>query len=147
MPFPYLTLWDEIKAASLGGDPLGRGYDVMSAASAASNLGELTASQLSPVIDPGAVYNAVEGDEWDNLSAACQAEFYNIVHIGTTEGLDTGAGTRARSQVLQIFGPASSTVDNMLDAARVPISRATQIGLPVVKEGHVLKARAQFGGG
>lgn len=141
MAFAYQTLWNE-----LDNDPLTVGYAVMSAASAAANLNQISASRWLERLDQARIYNIIDEDEWGALSSASQGVINDLLQVGTVEGLLTGPGTRARSTLRAVFGVSSSTSGSLIELATERISRAVELGLPIIKEGHVAKARAQFGG-
>jgi hypothetical protein len=141
MAFAYQTLWNE-----LNDDPLSKGYSGMSNASAALNLNQISASRWLERLDQSDIFEAINDTEWDTLSSASQAEVNNLLQVGTVNGLLIGPGTRARSKLRGVFGVSSSTAVELIELATERLSRASEIGLPLVREGHVQKARAQFGG-
>ena len=136
MAFNYFTLWNEINS-----DPLSRGYSGMSNASVAGNMNIANRSVNKTTMSSTEVINAIKISEFNNLSAASQQRIWDTLGLGTLNpfGIETTIFTN-------VFGTGSSTIAS-LSALRVgTVSRGTEIGLGLVAEGQVIKAKSQFGG-
>lgn len=140
--------------AELASDPLGRGYAQMSAAAAAArmNLADrvtveerfvnertIVSSYANPA-DGEAVLQALEAAAQANAIVARAMKWMSpdqqgidVGHAGTRAVLDAlvGAGVLTAAQATHLKGLAERTV-----------GRAEELGLGVVYEGHVVKARA-----
>lgn len=123
-------------------DPLGRGYSIMSDAEVAIDLNTAYRDTIATRLDPADVYNAIDDTEWDALSTAGQDEIYNIIHVGTINGLPIAPGDRARQRIKDVFGISSQTLINLLAIATTQISRGQELGLGLVRIGHVTYARS-----
>lgn len=136
MSFNYFTLWNEINS-----DPLGRGYSSMSNASIAGNLNQANRSVNKSTMSSTDVINAIKISEFNNLSAASQQRIWDTLGLGVLNpfGIEATIFTN-------VFGVGSSTI-SLLAACRVSlVSRGEEIGLGLIAEGQVIKAKAQFGG-
>lgn len=127
----YSALSDEITA-----DPLERGYAGMDDAQVAASLnakdrqrnrGSMTALEISANIDKA---------DWDALSPADQDRILSVLSMGEID--PSGIWTDV---FVSAFGEGSTTIGN-LQAARVEsISRAVELGLPIIDSAHVTDAR------
>jgi len=81
------------------------------------------------------VLNAVDIAEWNSLTDAQRQQIWDVLHIGGINPFGVEA------IIFQnVFG--TSTTITTLQAARVEqISRATELGLGIVKVGHVGEVR------
>lgn len=137
MAFNYFTLWTEIN-----NDPLGRGYSGMTNSQIANSLNTQNRPQNRVTMSSTEVINAIRASEFNALTSASQQRIWDTLHLGTLNpfGIEATIFTG-------VFGVSSCTI-NLLQALRVAnISRAQEIGLGLVAEGQVVKAKAQFGGG
>lgn len=129
-----------VLATELTTDPLGRGYAGMSDAQAAASLN--TANRDGPdrdVIPSYELINATVPAEWAALSAAEKQRYQTI----TGAGMVDISNTNVRSSLAAMFTAGTTTRTNMLALRAGPqISRATELGLGVVGDGHVASARA-----
>lgn len=127
-------------AAELTNDPLGRGYSGMSNAQAAASLN--TVNITGPERDIIEAYELIDATvpaEWASLSAAEKQRYQTITGAGRVNIKNANT----RSSLASIFGAGTTTRANMLALQAGPqISRATQLGLGTVGDGHVASARA-----
>ena len=138
---------DEL-ADELSVDPLGRGYSGMSDQAAADDLNSIypspdtrtrnrismTGDEIAQAADP-TEYNALA-----NGSGNSTDDQGHWLVLCARETIDPFATANVQL-VIAIFGAASATVTT-LQALRVEsITRAQELGLPVVKVGHVTVAR------
>ena len=128
--------------AELTGDPLGRGYAGMTDAEAAADLNSVYRTRQLERADPADAYDVIDQIEWSALSEAEQQEIKDILQIGTVAGHLVTPGSRVRARFVAIFGAGSDTIALLLDMITEDISRAEELGLVVVKPGHVEKARS-----
>ena len=92
-----------------------------------SNKKTMTASE---------VYNAVDVPEYEALGADDKLEIWNIIHIGEINPFGLEA-TRFTS----IFGGGSVTIVALAAGRKISVSRAVELELGLIKEGHVFEAR------
>lgn len=108
-------------------------------------VNEAAVTQTLPRLNTEAMYEAIDAAEFSAISAERQAEVWNILLLHATTGVPTAAGTRARNRLIAIFGAGSATINNLVAAISVLVSRATaaSIGADTVTEGDVAFARSQ----
>ena len=137
MSFNYFTLWNEINT-----DPLVRGYSGMSNASIAGNLNIANRNVNKATMSSTEVINAVKIAEFNNLSAASQQRIWDTLGLGTLNpfGIEATIFTN-------VFGAGASTIALLATLRVATVSRGAEIGLGLIAEGQVIKAKAQFGGG
>lgn len=123
--------------AELTTDPLGRGYAGMTDEEAAADLNVENREITDPIISSAMIFNAVEPAEY---AALPDTKLIDLL-LGVGEGIDAGPGTNARAVIVSAFDGGSTTVANLVDAATKTVSRAVEIGLGLVKPGHVEEAR------
>jgi len=131
----YLTLHDE-----LINDPLARGYATMTDEEAAADLNTAYRTYVRDSIAGSEVYERVVVSEFLALTDAEKAEVWNIVHLG--DEISVGPNSKARTRFIALFGSGSETIAALADYLTVPISRATELGLLLVRESDVFKARS-----
>lgn len=92
------------------------------------NLASLTGSE---------VMNAIVKVDFDELLATDKQRVWNILHLGTINPFGIEA-----DMMVAIFGGASATITALKAIRKVSVSRAGEIGLSVIREGHVREARS-----
>ena len=93
------------------------------------NLASMTGSE---------VINAVDTTEWGTRTADQQQVVWDIVHLGTVNPFGVEA-----TLIQSAFSGAGGVTVAALAAARAPAaSRADELGLGIIKQGHVAEARA-----
>lgn len=133
----YIILHNELAT-----DPLSRGYSAMSDAEAATDLNTIYCTRTVERLDQADVYNAVVSSEFTALSTDQKREVWDIVQVGGVGGLWVRPGDTARTRFISIFGVESDTISALAALLTEDISRAAELGLGIVKPGHVAKARA-----
>ncbi len=83
------------------------------------------------------IFEAVDPEELALLSDRQERRLLGIVGMGTI----WVNGTNTRATLLALFGPNTTTRDNLAALQTEPISRATELGLGDVREGTVQHAR------
>ena len=136
----YSKLRDE-----LINDPLGRGYAGMDAETAANSLNTENRDRNRTEMSGREVMDAfnANGAEWDALATADQDRIISL--CGRGQGGSDG-GLNPFGNDAKIFQDAAAGATGAIAAlatARVEsISRATELGLPEIKAGHVEYARS-----
>ena len=128
----YETLSNEIT-----NDPLTRGYSGMSDQELADSLNTEDRERNKASLTGSEVMNAIDKAEFQALPAADEATVWNILHLGTINpfGIE-------KDIMVDLFGGASDTIANLALLRVEAISRASEIGLGVVKYGDVVQARS-----
>lgn len=105
-------------------------------ATAAMELNVVNRTKNRTSMTGSEVLNAIYPTDWNGLTADQKSDVWDICHLGTLNPFGMEA------TLLQgIFG--TSTTIATLQAARLDnVSRAVELGLGVVGEGHVAQARA-----
>ena len=119
----------EILKNEIDTDPLARGYSGMSDDELVANLNtrnrdfwaDLTSAQM---------FQALDLTEMNGLSNAKKARVDRILLL--TGEIKTGPGTNARAEFIATFGPASTTIDNLVALANQPIGRGAELGIGTV---------------
>jgi hypothetical protein len=125
---------DALKAELLGDHPGTGPYDADDTV-AAGQLNEVNRSRNKDSLTGSQVLNAIDHAEFLGKSAEQQQRIWDILHLGELNPFG-----READLMTSIFG-ASATI-TALQALRVEaVSRAVEIGLGVVKVGHVQEAR------
>lgn len=127
-----------ILANEINTDPLARGYSGMTDAQVATDINtvyrtvnktSVTGAELMEQID-SAEYNALTDTKKDQWLSLCGIDthdpFGNVVQV-----------------VVQIWGGGSTTVSNLNAYRTETVSRGSELGIGLVAEGDVIKARAE----
>ena len=124
-----------ILKAELTNDPLARGYSSMADGVAAASLNAVNINRNRASMSALEISSNFIEAEWNGLSSADQEKILSILGMGEVDPFGIWAKV-----FIAAFG-ASTTITN-LQAARVEtISRAEELGLGTVKDGHVTDAR------
>lgn len=107
---------------------------------ATEQLNALNRTRERASLTSGEIYNALDPTEFSGLSAALKELVRDILGLG---GVSIASGTNARAVLLQAFGAGTTTRTNLVAVVNEPISRAQELGLGEVKEGHVWMARGR----
>ncbi len=118
------------------GHPVTDAYSA-DAATAAGELNAVNCERNRTSMTGSEVANAVDATDWGGLTEAAKQDFWNIVHLGTINPFGVEA-----TLLVGIFGAGSDTIVALAAARVEAISRATKLGFPTIREGHVLEARA-----
>lgn len=130
--------FDETLKAEITNDPLGRGYAGMTDAQVAADLNTVNRDNWVP-LSSSQIFESIDAAEFVALTPAQQARVDRILGLGS--GIQTTPGSQARSELIAVFGGGSTTITTLASIANQQISRAQELGLGVVREGHVTEAR------
>ena len=126
----------EILKTELSTDPLSRGYASMSDEEAATDLNTLNISRNRTSMTGREVADEIVDAEYDVLSEDEKTQVLALVASDTLDPFGFGANV-----IKDIFGVGSDTVAALASARVETISRATELGLGVVKVGWIIEAR------
>lgn len=129
----FVILHDE-----LTNDPLGRGYSGMTDLQAAADLNTVYRSRDRGVVDAHELIDATVPSEWSALTAAEKQRYQTLTGAGQVNV----QSTNVRSAFGAMFGAGTQTRTNLIALQSETISRATELGIDHVYEGHVFMARA-----
>jgi hypothetical protein len=128
----YAVLIQELEA-----DPLARGYASMTNEQIAESLNAETRTRNRERMDPTEIINAIVLSEWTAVPAAKQQTIWNLLHMGALNPFGIDA-----TLFVDAFGANSATIRALAERRVTAISRAEELGLPVVAVGHIPEARA-----
>jgi len=122
-------------------DPLSAGYAAMSDLAVATLLNDDTTGRTVqvPTLDSVQLYEAIDTAEFDALTAAQKVDIDRLYGLGV--GIDITAGSKARAVLVNAFGPGSASRTAILAIVVKAVSRAEELGIGHVWEGHVQTAR------
>jgi len=117
-------------------DPLARGYSGMSDAAVAVDINTVYRTVNKDTMTGTEVLNAIVKSEFNALTAENKQLVWDLIHLGTLNpfGLEASLLTDA-------FGGGSSTITALAALRKTNVSRAEELGLGHVYEGHVQEAR------
>jgi hypothetical protein len=144
-PFPYeeYTLSEEIQMDietlkdELNIDPLSRGYASMSDEEAAINLNTVYRTMARDYVAGWEIFNVTDDTEYGALTDSQKASWDALCGIDNVS-IDSGI---AKSREAELFGPGTTTRDNLISLKTLNVSRGVELGLGVVKVGHIEEAR------
>lgn len=122
----------------LTNDPLDRGYAGMTDQQAADSLNAVNRSRERGVVPSYEIIDATVPAEWAALSAAEKQRYQTLTGAGQ---VNVRSGN-ARAAFMAMFGAGTQTRTNLAALQNEQVSRATELGLEYVYEGHVFMARA-----
>lgn len=128
--------YDKLKA-EVESDPLARGYSGMTDAEVAAEINFVYRSQDREAVATWEIFEAIVPGEYAVLSADEKSLLGRILAMGTINV--KGANTRAA--LAAMFGAGTTTRGNLQALQTETISRAAELGLGVVKAGHVEEVR------
>jgi hypothetical protein len=128
----------EVLKTELTTDPLTRGYSGMSNAAAAADLNTEYREVDVEAVTGQQIFEATVPSEYNALGPSDTDLFHAIIGMG--ELLVSGTNTRAA--LMALFGAGTTTRTNLIALQTELISRAAELGLGTVKEGHIATARA-----
>ena len=128
----FETLKDEVIL-----DPIGRGYSGMSDQEVVDSLYTVDRPRNRTVMSGSKVLNAIVKAKYLALGDADKDRVWQLLHLGTLDPFGVEADL-----IVDIFGGGSSTVTALQSARVETISRLVELGLQVVRVGHVQLARA-----
>lgn len=126
----------DIVRTELTVDPEGRGYSGMNDVAAASDLNTVYRTSNKSSLTGSEVMNAIDKTEFNALSDADKQLVWDILHLGTVNpfGLEADLLT-------DIFEVGSTTITSLLTLRKNNISRGVELGVGVVRAGHIQEAR------
>ena len=129
-----VVLWDEINT-----DPLARGYAEMSDAEIAEDMNLFYRTLVRDTLSSADIYEQIDVAEFQGKTDAQKVYVRDLLGLG--DNVQVGPDSKARTVLIAVFGGASVTIQALAAILQVPISRAEELGLGVVKPGHVQDAR------
>ena len=129
-----IVLWEEIST-----DPLARGYAAMADAEVAADMNLLYRTLVRGTLSSADIYEQIDVAEFQGKSDAQKVYVRDLLGLG--DNVQVGPASKARTVLIAIFGGTSVTISALAAILQVPISRATELGLAIVKPGHVQVAR------
>lgn len=145
-----------VLANELSTDPLGRGYSDLSPADTAADLNEERRSLVDTIPAENLLLWSAAGGRLQKLLSAAELATNSVALRSAARALYTAVTafqgvdpSDSRWATLVNFlvdnGPLSAADRTALvTEATETVSRATELGLPEVKPGHVIKARARI---
>lgn len=130
-----LVLRDELLT-----DPLARGYSGMTDAQAAASLNTANRTRQKTHLTGAQIYECMDRTEFEAKTDPQKVYVRDILGLGGD--ILVTSGSKTRSVFVAVFGAGSATINALVALVTETISRATEVGLPVVKPGHVSEARA-----
>ena len=127
-----MTLRTEIET-----DPLSRGYSSMTDLEVATDLNIVYRELDVESVSGQAIFETVVPSEYNALTD----KQLNLLHAIMGMGSILVNGTNTRTALLSMFGPGTTTRSNLAALQKRDVSRAQELGLPYVYEGHVQEAR------
>lgn len=129
----FVILHDE-----LINDPLARGYAGMTDAQAAASLNTVNRPRERVVVPAHELIDATVPADWAALTSAEKQRYQTLTGAGEVNV----RSANVRSAFLAMFGAGTQTRSNLAALQNEQVSRATELGLETVYEGHVFMARA-----
>jgi len=114
-------------------DPLARGYAGMDAEAIYADLYSEYRTRQRRLMPVNEIFEHVDHTEYSQLGDAAKQQVLGLLGIG--DALDPYGN--AAALMIQLFGPASATINALADARVENISRAEELGLGNVKIGHI----------
>ena len=128
----------EILKTEISTDPLSRGYSGMSDLEVADSMNTVNRPVTREYVTGSEIFNATNDVEYSALTVDQQAAWDRLCGI---DQIKISSGV-AKAREAELFGPGSTTRTNLVALKAAPaISRAQEIGLPMVYEGNVQEAR------
>lgn len=131
--------------AEIDTDPLTRGYAAMTDAQVAADLNSSYRERNRDSMSASEVLNAIDIAEFNALTNAAESQIWNVLHLGGQSGPGGGSidpfGIEA-TIFTNVFGAGSATIAALSAARKESITRGVELGLGLVKPGHVEQARA-----
>ena len=128
----------QILRDELQNDPLGRGYAQMSDIKAANDLNSDYRTLERNSLSGDEMFQATVASEWAALSADQKGWWLSFCGRAS---VDPWAQSNV-DFVKSLFGDGSTTVSNLADLRTSTGSRAEELGLGIVREGDVSRARS-----
>lgn len=127
----------EILRSEILVDPLVRGYLGMTDLEVADDLNTEYRTKTRGNVAGWEIFNVTDDVEYAALTDLEKASWDALCGI---EQIDTGNGV-AKAKEAELFGGGTTTRSNLSTLQNPAASRATELGLPFVYEGHIQEAR------
>lgn len=114
------------------------GYSAMSDAVAKEAMNVVNISFTNQFLSGSDIFNATDDAEYNGLTVEQKSSWDALCAISS---IDTSNGV-AKAREAELFGVGTTTRANLIAARQTTISRATELGLPRVRTGHIQEARA-----
>ncbi len=118
-------------------DPLGRGYTGMTIKQVVIDINTVNRTSNKATMQATEVLNAIDKTEFNAKTNAQKQQVWDILHLGTVNPFGLEADL-----LVDIFGGGSTTITSLQTLRKNNISRAEELGLGKVREGHVLEVRS-----
>ena len=120
-------------------DPEGRGYSSMTNLEIANDLNTVYRQVNVETVSGQDLFESVVPSEFTPLTDREKSLFYAIIGMGSIRV----NGTNTRTALLALFGPGTDTRANLAVLQKRDVSRAQELGIPYVYEGHVIDAKLE----
>ena len=120
-------------------DPLARVYSGMDDAAVAVDMNTAYRDNWIPLTS-SQIFEVIDATEFQGLSVGDQSRVDRVLGLGVD--VQTVPGSQARAELIAVFGAGSTTIGSLATLANPQQSRASELGIGFVKEGHVQQARA-----
>lgn len=132
----------DILITELTTDPLTVGYSGMTDEQVATSLNNAGTGRTLPVdtLSAATLYEAIDTAEFDALSADQKTAIDRILSLG--DAVILTPASKARAVLVAAFGAGTASRDAIIVEVTRAVSRAEELGLPVVRVGDVQRARA-----
>lgn len=127
--------YDALKT-ELTEDPLALGYSGMTDQEVADSLNAVNRQRNRTSMTGSEVINAVDPTQWAGLADAQRQTVWNVVHLGTVDPFGVEA-----TLLTDVFGAESATITALAAMRKQSISRATELGYPVLRPYDIQRAR------
>ena len=127
----------QILKTELDSDPLARGYASMTDAQAADSLNAVNRTVDTETVQGWELWGATVLTEYSALTAA-QRDFWNAL-VGQNAISVKSAAVRAN--VIALWGAGTTTRANLVALQTKTVSRAEELGLPLVRAAQALMGR------
>jgi len=118
-------------------DPLTRGYSGMSDLEIANDLNTVYRQVNVESVTGQGLFEATVPSEYNTLTDKQISLFHAIVGMGDIKV----NGTNTKTALLAMFGVGTTTRTNLAALQKQDVSRAQELGIPYVYEGHVQEAK------
>ena len=119
-------------------DPLGRGYSGMTNLEIANDLNVVYCTKNKTSMTGSEILNNIVISEWTPLTDAQKRTVWDVVHLSDINPFGVEA-----QLLIAVFGAGSDTIAALADARKYDVSRAEELGIPYVYEGHVIDAKLE----
>lgn len=114
----------QILADELAIDPLGRGYSAMSDVEAADDLNTAYRDIWIPLLS-AQIFEAVDSSEFQALNNLGKERVDRILGLGAE--IQTVPGSKARAEMVAVFGSGSDTITNLIALAKRFQTRSNEL--------------------